>query len=112
MNRLKNKVQKVKQRFLKLFLLLSLFFNSAHAYIIVEDEHCTHQSSLSFVVDISQSDDCGDMCDLHYLFHWSAIVTPYTSLCDADLAKQKPQVIKQLYTTLLITQDLKPPIRL
>ena len=49
-------------------------FSIAHASILADMDHCTHECVSEFIVEQDQSTQCGDLCDLHHLFHLSAIV--------------------------------------
>ncbi len=61
-------------RFIHLLLLLTMAFNIAYASILAADDHCTHERVSEFVIEQDKSTQCGDLCDLHHLFHLSAIV--------------------------------------
>jgi hypothetical protein len=103
----------MKRKLIHIFLLLSLFFNVAHASIIaIEDrEHgCHHSDAIAYVMELSQGDQCGDLCDLHHLFHFVAIVTD--DLLQIEMPNNTA-VLQQLsvsYPSPLIRDMIKPPI--
>ena len=103
----------MKRRLVQFLLLLSLFFNVAHASIIaVEDKAhgCHHQSASAYLAEQSHSDACGDLCDLHPLFHFVAIVITH------DLAMAIPIPLKIAPSTkpalagAIAEESFKPPI--
>ncbi|SFZ98889.1 hypothetical protein MNB_SV-5-1080 [hydrothermal vent metagenome] len=56
-------------------MLLSIAFNISHASIIAFDDHHEHCTVSQYVSEQIQSDDCGDICDFHHIFHFIAIIT-------------------------------------
>ncbi|BDY13722.1 hypothetical protein [Hydrogenimonas cancrithermarum] len=58
-----------------LMLLLSLFLNIAHATVISLTESCDHETVCEYVIELDHGSDCGDLCDMHHMFHLSAIPT-------------------------------------
>ena len=101
----------MKRKMVHVLLLLSLFFNIAHAYVIAAAEQCVHETPVEYVLEQSQSNDCGDLCDLHHMFHWSAIVTETPSAPQAHLPPQQPEYYTRLHLITLPKNDTKPPIR-
>ena len=93
----------------QIVLLLSLFFNIAHAFVIVSQEQCVHESPIEYVMEQSHSNDCGDVCDLHHFFHWSAIIMKIESL-DTISSWQQLYTYKNLHFITLSTNTIKPPI--
>ncbi len=97
----------------KLLLLLSLSFNITHAtFIAVEDDHtqCHHDTIVSIVAKQSADTECGNLCELHHLFHFMAIVdTPLLSI-DTPIEMETPESIKTFYPFSVLRQDIKPPI--
>jgi len=98
---------------IKLLLLLSLSFNISHAaFIALEDNHdtCHHPTVSDFAKQQTQSDECGDLCDMHHLFHFMAIIeTPIVAL-DTLIITETPFISKTLYDTSIPKTDIKPPI--
>lgn len=75
----------------------------------MEDE-CHHESVHEYVAEQAESSECGDLCDMHHLFHFMAILD--TSLIDFDNA-EIPTVFMQKsiqYTPPFQQTTIKPPI--
>ena len=91
-------------------LLFSLFFNIAHASIIAEEDNCAHETAYEYVMEQSQPSDCGDLCNLHHLFHFTAIIVSpmftFTPLEVLDTFRQKTTY----YTPPFPQTSVKPPI--
>ena len=100
----------MKKNLLQFLLLFSLFFNIAHAGIIAENDSCAHETAHEYAMEQSQPSDCGDLCDLHHLFHFTAIIeTPlfvFSPLKAVDTFTQKAT----LYTSTFPKTNIKPPI--
>ncbi len=56
-----------------LLLLISLFTNIAHAAIIYSFDSCEHETVCEYVVETQQESECGGICNVHHMFHLSAI---------------------------------------
>jgi len=54
-------------------LLFAMFVNISHAALLYSFESCDHETVCEYVVEVDQGSDCGDLCDMHHLFHLSAI---------------------------------------
>ena len=94
-------------------LLLSLSFNISHAaFIAVEDEHdtCHHATVADFAKQQMESDECGDLCDMHHLFHFMAIIETPMVTFDNIIMTETPFISKTLYDTSIPQTDIKPPI--
>ena len=101
----------MKKKALYLLLLLSLFFNIAHALVFTKStQECHHQGIQSYTMEQSQNDSCNDMCDLHPLFHFVAIIVNYDLSIQINTA---PKVVPFSLLTLYeieIENSFKPPI--
>jgi len=100
----------LKKNFIHFLLLFTLFFNIAHATIIAIEDNCHHESTHEYVAEHTQSNDCGDLCDIHHLFHFSAIL-------DETLYAIKPLKVQTRftqkttrYTPPFKQTNIKPPI--
>jgi len=105
------KIQGVEAlKIIKFLLLLSLFFNISHASLIAIEDDCHHETAAEYVMEQMQPSDCGDLCDMHHLFHFMAIVsTSEISFC--ALTKQAQVTEKTtLYTPPFQKTRIKPPI--
>jgi len=100
----------LKKKLLHFLLLFSLFFNIAHATVIAIEEDCHHDSISEYILDTHVDDDCGDLCDMHHLFHFMAILD--TSLIGFDnLVITTKFMQKSLqYTPPFKETSIKPPI--
>jgi len=100
----------LKKYMIQSLLLFSLFFNIAHASIIAEEDNCAHETAYEYVMEQSQPSDCGDLCNLHHLFHFTAIVDrpmfTFAPLKVSDKFTQKTT----LYTPPFQQTSVKPPI--
>ena len=64
----------MKRQVTYFLLLFSLFFNIAHATIIATEDSCHHETAQAYVLEQTQASECGDVCELHHLFHFMAIL--------------------------------------
>lgn len=97
-------------KIIKFLLLLSLFFNISHASLMAMEDDCHHETAEEYVLEQTQATDCGDLCDVHHLFHFMAIIsTSNISFC--TLSKQAQVTEKTtLYTPPFHKTTIKPPI--
>jgi len=103
----------MKATIVKLILLLSLSFNITHAaFIAVEDDHlqCHHATVVDFVLEQNSSDDCGDLCKMHHLFHFMAILDEPLSAWEVPVLQDAPQTETTAYTPPFESTEYKPPI--
>ncbi|KYJ86523.1 hypothetical protein [Sulfurovum riftiae] len=100
----------MKSGLIKLLLLLALAFNITHASIIATEDHCAHEDVTEYVMEQSHSTDCGDLCDLHHLFHLTAIITPALDFFGTALHTEQPTAEQFNYHPPFQTTENKPPI--
>ena len=100
----------MKKTLTHILLLCSLFFNIAHATIIATEDTCQHESVHEYVVEQTQMTDCGDLCELHHLFHFMAILSTVEIPFDAKHAKILLTEKPTLYTPPFKETSIKPPI--
>ena len=100
----------MKKKFIQLLLLCSLFFNIAHATVIAIEEDCHHDTVHEYLLDTHVDDDCGDLCELHHLFHFMAILD--VSLVDFDNLGIITRFMQESvhYTPPFKQTTIKPPI--
>jgi len=100
----------MKKYFIQFLLLFSLFFNIAHATIIATEDTCHHETANEYVSEQSQATESGDLCELHHLFHFMAILSTdeihFDAKQDKSLETEKPT----LYTPPFQETSIKPPI--
>ena len=100
----------LKKQMIHFLLLFSLFFNIAHASIIAEEDTCAHESAHEYVLEQTQSTNCGDLCDIHHLFHFMAIISHVDIHFDAKPTKTLLTEKPTLYTPPFKETSIKPPI--
>jgi len=95
---------------INILLLLSLLFNIAHATIIATEDDCHHETAHEYVLEQTQASDCGDLCELHHLFHFIAIVT--APELDFNTIQHKDKITLKVlqYTPPSQKTNIKPPI--
>ena len=91
-------------------LLFSLFFNIAHASVIASEDTCEHESVHEYVYEQAHDSDCGDVCELHHLFHFMAIITSDEIYFDAQNTKTLLSLKPKSYTPPFQERNIKPPI--
>lgn len=100
----------MKKRLVQLLLLLSLFFSIAHASVIAIEDDCHHETVHEYIMEQTQALDCGDLCDIHHVFHFMAILdTPHG---DFNIKYYKLKLAHTLtyYTPPFQEINIKPPI--
>jgi len=98
------------KKLIQFLLLLSIFFNIAHASIIASDDHCSHESISEYILEQSDSQECMDLCDLHHLFHLTAIITPSVTFINAAQYREVPNSKLLTYHPPFKETENKPPI--
>jgi hypothetical protein len=91
-------------------LLCSLFFNIAHATVIALEDDCHHASAHEYVEEQSTSNECGDLCDMHHLFHFMAVISTQALDFHHDIHRTKDIHQTSLYSQYTYIKDIKPPI--
>ena len=97
-------------RLLQLLLLLMMMFNIAHASIIVAEDHCTHENAGKYITEQDHDTKCGDLCDFHHLFHFSAIIASPTALSDTSAHIEQTDAKELTYHSPFQETANKPPI--
>jgi len=100
----------MKLKFIQLLLLLSIAFNITHASIIATEDHCDHESVLEYVSEQFESQDCDDICDIHHLFHLTAIITPVIIISISPKYTEQPDSELLTYHPPFKRTEQKPPI--
>ena len=91
-------------------LLFMLFFTLLHDSFISLVEKNDHVSSIHCIGDKAPSSDCKELNKIHGMFHFIAIVTPYSSV-QVEFAKKEymPHYLVR-YTPPFLKTSNKPPI--
>ena len=100
----------MKKKFIHFLLLFSLFFNIAHAAIIAVEESCQHESVYEYIAEQSHASECDDLCELHHLFHFMAVLSHVDIHLDIQHTKTLLAEKPALYTSALQQTSIKPPI--
>ena len=105
-----NEGKTLRSDMIKLLLLLALLFNITHASIIAMEDDCPHESSHVYIMEQTQASECGDLCDMHHLFHFMAIINTSHIHFYALLQQEKLTQSISHYTPPFQKTTFKPPI--
>ncbi len=100
----------MKSKLTYIVVLLALTFNIVHASVIAAEDHCVHESISEYLMEQSQDTDCGDLCDLHHLFHLTAIITSPITFPEKLLQREQPDTKLLRYHPPFQRSENKPPI--
>jgi len=100
----------MKLKFIQVLLLLAMAFNITHAAFIAAEDHCGHENVLEYVGEMTQSQDCDDICDMHHLFHLTAIITPVVVVSISPKYTEQPDSELLTYHPPFKRTENKPPI--
>jgi hypothetical protein len=100
----------LKKKLIQFLLLFSLFFNIAHATIIALEDDCHHVYTHDYIEEQKTSTECGDLCDMHHLFHFMAVINTQSLDFNHDIYMTKEIHQTSLYSQETYTKDIKPPI--
>ena len=100
----------MQTKLLQLLLLLAIVFNIAHASIIAAEDHCIHESVGEYIAEQDHDTKCGDLCDFHHLFHFTAIITSPVELLDTPLYSEQPDTKELTWHPPFLEIANKPPI--
>jgi len=104
------KANHLKKNLIQFLLLFSLFFNIAHATVIALEDDCHHESSHDYMQEQSTSTECGDLCDMHHLFHFMAVISTQSLNFHHDVPSTQATHTTSLYSQDTYKKDIKPPI--
>jgi len=74
------------------------------------EEDCHHDSVSEYIFDTHVDDECGDLCDMHHLFHFMAIVDTNAYLVTPSYAYLILSHKNRHYTSTFHERNIKPPI--
>ena len=100
----------MRNRLLHMILLLSLFFNIAHATIITIEEHCIQESVSEYIAEPDHNAQCSDLCDYHHLFHFTAILSAAIEVPDTSFPCEQPDTKELVWYPPFGETANKPPI--
>lgn len=90
-------------------LLISISFSVLNSFVIEanETDHCSIQE---YVLEFSQSNHCGDLCDVRHMFYISFILPDTTPIVRFDNHTIPPCCEQQFSTNEYIPFTFRPPI--
>jgi hypothetical protein len=100
----------LKKKLIQVLLLCALFFNITHASLIAVEDECHHESVHEYVLEQSDTANCGDLCDMHHLFHFMAIIDTPMLAIENNFMQLKLTHKTTLYTPPFKETNIKPPI--
>lgn len=100
----------MKASIVKFLLLFSLLFHISHASIIAMEDDCNHDSVHEYIMEQTQASECGDLCDMHHLFHLIAIISTSPIYFDVSMPQAKLTESTTFYTPPFQKKTTKPPI--
>jgi hypothetical protein len=96
--------------YLQIILLVTLLFSIAHASIIAIEDDCDHASVHEYILEQSSPSDCGDLCDMHHLFHFMAIIESVKSEVYTAFPLLELRYKIAIYTSPFSQTFIQPPI--
>ena len=100
----------MKKKFIAFLLLFALFFNIAHATIISIEDDCHNETAHEYILEQSEPSDCGDLCELHHLFHFMGILDDTFYTAQPLQTQEHFGQRAVLYTPPFQKTSFKPPI--
>ena len=100
----------MRSKFIQILLLFTMMFSIAHASIIAVEDHCDHETATEYVNEMTQSQECDDLCDIHHLFHLTAIITATLQFSSTQKYKEQPNTTLLAYHPPFKKTENKPPI--
>lgn len=100
----------MRTKVIQLLLIISLSFNIAHDAFIAINVQSVCEDISEYVMEQTEGRECGNIGESHYLFHFTAILSP-TQLISQSVLKTEPiHFNRTVHTTLLEDKQVKPPI--
>jgi len=100
----------LKRQIIHFLLLFSLLFNIAHACVIATEDTCHNESTYEYVMQQEHATDCADLCKIHHLFHYTAIVASVQIYFDINHTKTLFVAKPTYYNPPFKETSIKPPI--
>ena len=90
-------------------LLFVLGFSIVHeyAFAIVKTDHCT---AMEYVAELEAPSDHGDICDTHFEYHQSFVLTSNVTSPKVDNTSSSKTFLTESYNFKTYDNFLKPPI--
>jgi hypothetical protein len=87
-----------------------MFFNISHASLIAFVESCEHEHVEVTHLELEQEEACDDLCDIHHLFHFSAIIIEQKIVLNEEKKYLPPETKHTFLPPLHKQSTIKPPI--
>ena len=100
----------MRRRAVSILLLMSLFLNIAHAAVISYADSCNHEKVCEYVMEVDNGSDCGDLCEIHHMFHLNAITIYSTPIISDHSCSVKIEYYREYYDSLSMYRSFRPPI--
>lgn len=98
-----------KRNFWTILLLISISFSILNGFFIQANEK--DSCSLSeYVSEFSQTNDCGDLCDLRHMFYISFILPDAIPMIRFDNHNTSPRCEQQFCSNKYTPFTFRPPI--
>ncbi len=99
----------MKSKFIFIILLFSLFLNISHDILIANETSCECTSTLTQIEE-GANDCCNGVCELHKIFHFSGILTSFSSIDFSQVLSTKLFFISSISPSTIYQTTFKPPI--
>ncbi|MFT5659904.1 MAG: hypothetical protein ACI9TV_000537 [Sulfurimonas sp.] len=95
--------------FVTFALLFVLSFSIAHEYVfaLFDDDHA---SVIEYVAELEAPSDHGDICDAHFEYHQSFVLTENLVLSKLEYRFLSKTLVTESYNFKTYSNFLKPPI--
>ncbi|WP_373001574.1 hypothetical protein [Sulfurimonas sp.] len=92
-----------------LALLFVISFSIVHEYVYAayDDDHC---SAIEYVSEFDKPSSHEDLCDIHFEYHQSYLLSQNTHLPDVDFKTTTNKIDKETYNFKTHLEFYKPPI--
>ena len=99
----------MKSKFVFLLVMFSLFLNISHDILMASETSCECTSTLTQIEE-SANDCCHGVCELHEIFHFSGILTSFSSIDLSQILSTKLFFISSTPPSSIQQSTFKPPI--
>ncbi|MDD2451506.1 hypothetical protein [Sulfurovum sp.] len=100
----------MQAKVIELLLILSLSFNIAHDAFIAINEQSVCETISKYVMEQAEDSECGNIGEFHYLFHFTAILSPVHLISPSAFKTEPIRFDRTVQTILLEDKQVKPPI--
>ena len=100
----------MRAKVIQLLLIISLSFNIAHDAFIAINEVSVCENISEYVMEQTVGSECGHIGESHYLFHFTAILSPIHLIPQSAFKAEPIRFNRTVHTILLEDKQVKPPI--